>query len=75
MWRFTKRTKLLRNEKKSATSFGGCGFFLYFCNIQFGEVREPSGLTSPFLLKIEGFYFKPFCTIDDANDMMKLNIP
>ena len=31
---------------------------MYLCNIQFGEVGEPSGPTSLFLLEIRSFYFK-----------------
>ena len=36
----------------------------YICNIQFGEVGEPSGLTSHFLFKIKGLYLKSFGTVD-----------
>ena len=49
--------------------FGDYGLFLYLCNIQFGEVGEPSGPTSLFLLEIESFYFKSFCAIDNTNYM------
>jgi hypothetical protein len=43
--------------------------FLYLYNIQFGEVGEPSGPASLFLLEIESFYFKSFCAIDNTNYM------
>ena len=39
------------------------GFFLYLCNIQFGEVGEPSGPTSLFYWKSKVFISSPFALL------------